>query len=92
MTTIGQPGFHFGFLAWEDLPPLPKDWSWVLSNEDFVKILSPSSYEPARQVWLFQAREGIPGAVPWKDQGWHIDAWLPLQELPAFQRTTPRTK
>jgi hypothetical protein len=81
-TTIGTPGFHFGFLAWEDLPPLPAGWSWVLSNEDFVKVLSPHEIEPHRRIYLFQMHEDVPGAVPWKDQGWHMDAWTPFDKLP----------
>jgi hypothetical protein len=82
MVIINNPGFHFGFLPWEELPLLPKKWSWVLSNEDFVKILSPAEHDPDRQVWLFQEREGIAGAVPWKDIGWHMEAWLSFDKLP----------
>lgn len=81
MTTIGQPGFCFGFLTWQDLPTLPKGWSWILSNEDFVKMLSPSDHEPDRQVWLFQIRNEIPGAQPWLDEGWHLEGWLPFHAL-----------
>lgn len=79
MTVVGESGFMWGCVSWNDLPILPNGYRWVLSNREFVNVLTPGG-----KLMLFRWIDDTLGVCPWMGLGWGTARpyWLPFSELP----------